>query len=147
MITLIASLAGFFTSALPELFKIWHDRADKQHELTLLGLQMEMQKATLGARLGEVGMQADAAETTALYRTYYSGIQWVDGLNGMIRPLLTMAFFILYAAVKFIQWRLLGDHAPLFLTLDTLWNEEDQAIFAGIISFYFGQRAMNKKRG
>jgi hypothetical protein len=28
-----------------------------------------------------------------------------------------------------------------------LWQAEDQAIFAGIISFYFGQRAMSKLRG
>jgi len=27
-----------------------------------------------------------------------------------------------------------------------LWTAEDQAIFAGIISFYFGQRAMSKLR-
>ena len=27
-----------------------------------------------------------------------------------------------------------------------LWTTEDHAIFAGIISFYFGQRAMSKLR-
>jgi hypothetical protein len=28
--------------------------------------------------------------------------------------------------------------------VEVLWNGEDQAIFAGIISFYYGQRALGK---
>ncbi|MBN66591.1 MAG: hypothetical protein CMM94_03370 [Rickettsiales bacterium] len=35
---------------------------------------------------------------------------------------------------------------PLPWHMDMLWSTEDQAIFAGIISFYFGQRAMCKVR-
>jgi hypothetical protein len=31
--------------------------------------------------------------------------------------------------------------------LQLLWNDEDRAIFAAIISFYFGQRAMRKTMG
>ena len=36
---------------------------------------------------------------------------------------------------------------PFVVVYDTLWTEDDAAIFAGIISFYFGARAMNKVRG
>ena len=31
--------------------------------------------------------------------------------------------------------------------VNILWCVDDQAIFAGIISFYFGQRAVSKLRG
>jgi len=36
--------------------------------------------------------------------------------------------------------------SPLPWHMEMLWSLEDQAIFAGIISFYFGQRAMSKVR-
>jgi hypothetical protein len=147
MITFFASLAGFLSSAIPELFKLLHDRSDKKHEIMLLSMQIEVQKAALDGRLQEIGVRADSAETAALYRTWYSGVKWVDALNGTVRPLITYAFFFLYAGVKYVQYQVIGDNAPLFMYMDALWNVEDQAIFAGIISFYFGQRAMGKRRG
>jgi hypothetical protein len=66
------------------------------------------------------------------------GIRWVDALNGTVRPVIAYSFFILYALVKGMQF---SAGLPWLL-----WTEEDQAIFAGIISFYFGQRAMSKLR-
>ncbi|MBL0320122.1 MAG: hypothetical protein IPP74_12675 [Alphaproteobacteria bacterium] len=89
-------------------------------------------------RLEEIQVNADIAESQALYKTYNVGIRWVDALNGTVRPVIAYSFFILYAAVKVMQFS--ADMPWL------LWTAEDQAIFAGIISFYFGQRAMAKLR-
>jgi len=138
MVTLLGSLIGFISAAFPDLLKIWRDAADRKHELTIL--QMQMEQATQGhqQRLEEINAQADIAESRALYKTYYSGIRWVDALNGTVRPVIAYSFFILYAVVKLMQF---------FAGLPwLLWTPEDQAIFAGIISFYFGQRAMSKLR-
>jgi hypothetical protein len=90
-------------------------------------------------RLEEIHVEADIAESRALYRTYNTGIRWVDALNGTVRPVIAYSFFILYASVKIMHF---SADLPWLL-----WSEEDQAIFAGIISFYFGQRAMSKLRG
>lgn len=138
MITLLGSLLGFISAAFPDLLKIWRDTADRKHELAILQMQMEQQRQGHTNRLEEINVQADIAESRALYKTYHSGIKWVDALNGTVRPIIAYSFFILYAVVKAMQF---SADLPWLL-----WTAEDQAIFAGIISFYFGQRAMSKLR-
>lgn len=147
MMTLLGSLLGFVSAAFPDLLKLWRDRADRQHELTILRMQMEQAAQGHQQKLEEINTQADIAESRALYKTYYSGIKWVDALNGTVRPVLAYAFFILYFVIKCMQFTMVDLTSPLPWHMDMLWSVEDQAIFAGIISFYFGQRAMSKVRG
>ena len=101
-------------------------------------MQMDFQAQGHQERLEEINTNADIAESQALYKTYTTGISWVDALNGTVRPVIAYSFFILYAAVKIMHY---SADLPWLL-----WTEDDQAIFAGIISFYFGQRAMSKLR-
>lgn len=137
MITLLGTLLGFLGAIFPEALKIWHDRMDKSHELAILDRQMDMQKAGHNQQMEAIGAWADVAEMKAVHSTYTTQIAWVDALNGSVRPVLAYGFFLLYAFVKFQQVA----HTPWLL-----WEEDDRAIFAGIISFYFGQRAMQKYR-
>ena len=146
MVTLLGSLIGFISAAFPDLLKIWRDAADRKHELTILRMQMEQAAQGHQQRLEEINTQADIAESKALYKTYYSGIRWVDALNGTVRPVLAYAFFLLYFTIKCMQFAMVDLGNPLPWHMDMLWSTEDQAIFAGIISFYFGQRAMSKVR-
>jgi len=138
MITLLGSLLGFISAAFPDLIKLFRDAQDRKHEITILQMQMEQQKQGASQRLEEIQVNADIAESSALYKTYTTGITWVDALNGTVRPVIAYSFFILYASVKAMQF---SANLPWLL-----WTAEDQAIFAGIISFYFGQRAMSKLR-
>jgi hypothetical protein len=147
MITLLASIAGFISSLFPEIFKIIKDKNDKNHELKILDIQMQMHKEGINSRLEEINSFADIESSKALYSTYKTGIDWVDALNGTVRPVLAYSFFILYALVKFMQFSVITSGAPMVVYTQILWTGDDQAIFAGIISFYYGQRAMAKFRG
>lgn len=138
MVTLLGSLLGFLGALFPELMKLWRERMDKVHELAILDRQMELQKAGHDQRMEAIGAWADIAEMKEVYAHYTTHIPWVDALNGTVRPVLAYAFFLLYAYVKWQQ----AVHTPW-----QIWQEDDRAIFAGIISFYFGQRAMQKYRG
>ena len=145
MITLLASIAGFITSTIPEIFKFFSDRNDKKHELEIMDRQIAWQRERISTRLEEISGYTDVAETKALYSTFKSGICWIDALNASIRPMLAYSFFALYVAIKYLQFKMLSmahDHMDI---INTLWSVDDQAIFAGIISFYFGQRAMRKR--
>ncbi len=137
MMTLIGTLLGFLGAAFPEIMKLYRDRSDKAHELAIMDRQMEMQKQGHAQRLEAIERITDAAEMQTLYRTFHSGVSWVDALNATVRPVLAYAFFALYAYVKITQ----AIHTPW-----RLWDEEDQAIFASIMSFYFGHRAMRHFR-
>jgi hypothetical protein len=137
MMTIIGTLLGFLGAAFPEIMKMYRDRADKSHELAIMDRQLQMQREGREERLGAIDRQAAGLEMQALYKTFYSGVSWVDGLNATVRPVLAYAFFALYAYIKVNQ----AIHTPW-----KLWDEEDQAIFASIMSFYFGHRAMRHFR-
>lgn len=144
--TLLATLLGFISSTFPDLLKLWKDGTDRKHELAILQIQLEQQKHGHVNRLEEIQVAADGIESRDLYKTYSIGIKWVDALNGTVRPVLAYSFFLLYSIVKYAQISILLDSIPIMEVFSLIWHSEDQTIFAGIISFYFGQRAMGKLR-
>lgn len=146
MITLLGSLIGFISSLLPDLLKLFRDSQDRKHELTILQLQLEQQKQGQSERVEEIRIQADSANAQALYKTYVTGIHWVDALGGTVRPVLSYGFFALYFTIKCMLFAALDTNNPLPWQIAALWSDEDQALFAGIIAFYFGQRAVGKLR-
>ncbi len=148
MLTLLGSLLGFLGSFAPSMLKFLKDRADHVHELKILDKQIEVLKIQHSHHLEEIKILADIAEVKALYDYPRSlGIGWVDALSGSVRPTLTYGFFILYCTVKISQvihlWPIV--HKSLSLALVShIWHEEDQALFAAVMSFWFGQRALSK---
>ncbi|WP_244427589.1 hypothetical protein [Bartonella queenslandensis] len=149
MLTLLGSLLGFLSSAFPDLLKIWRDKEDRKHELAILQLQMEQQRQGHNQRLQEIEVQADMNETRALYAyaNRPSGVKWVEALCASVRPLITYAFFILFASVKIaVLFRLLNYGHDFTTGLITVWDGETQALFAAVMSFWFGQRALAKMR-
>jgi len=144
MITLLASIAGFISSLIPEILKFFKDQHDKKHELSILDRQIEQSKQNQSRTLEEIHISRDLIEQASLYSTYKSGINWVDALNASVRPVLAYCFFLMYFFVKYVQYKAIQSSAILVQYLDIIWNIDDQAIFAGIISFYFGQRTFSK---
>ena len=149
MLTLLGSLLGFLSSAFPDVLKLWRDRADRKHELAILDRQMEAQRQGHSQRLEEIHVQADIAESKALYAhaSQPSGVQWVEALRASVRPVITYAFFILFATVKIAALLQLLEQGVGFTDgLIAIWDAETQALFAAVMSFWFGQRALQKAR-
>ena len=125
------------------------DRADRKHELAILDRQMEAQRQGHSQRLEEIHVQADIAESKALYAhaSQPSGVQWVEALRASVRPVITYAFFILFATVKIAALLQLLEQGVGFTDgLIAIWDAETQALFAAVMSFWFGQRALQKAR-
>ena len=149
MLTLLGSLLGFVSSAFPDVLKLWRDRADRKHELAILDRQMDVQRQGHTQRLEEIQVQADITESKALYRhaSQPSGVKWVEALQASVRPVITYAFFILFATVKTATlFKCLDRGVGLTDGLMTVWDAETQALFAAVMSFWFGQRALAKFR-
>ncbi|MEW8420137.1 MAG: hypothetical protein AB2669_08300 [Candidatus Thiodiazotropha endolucinida] len=149
MLTLLGSLLGFLSSAFPDVLKLWRDRADRKHELAILDRQMEAQRQGHSQRLAEIEVQADIIESKALYAhaSQPSGVLWVEALRASVRPVITYAFFILFATVKIAALlQLLEQEVGFTDGLIAIWDAETQALFAAVMSFWFGQRALQKAR-
>ena len=68
MLTLLGSLLGFATSAIPDIMSLFRERADRAHELAVLDRQMEQMRLGHNQRLEEIEVQGDIAESQALYK-------------------------------------------------------------------------------
>ncbi|MGB1648675.1 MAG: hypothetical protein ACPHBO_06260 [Cycloclasticus sp.] len=151
MLTLLGSLLGFISSAFPDLLKIWQDKQDRKHELQILDRQMEQMRLGHNQRLEEITVNADINESLALLKhdSQPSGVKWVDGLRASVRPVITYAFFLLFTTVKVSALYVLvvDQGMEFFVALPQIWDPETQALFAAVMSFWFGQRALAKARG
>lgn len=145
MITVISSLIGFFGAGLPKVLEYFQDKQDKKHELAIMQLQMEMANNANQLQLQAVQSQENIEEIKSIYKTFNTGIRWVDAFNGLVRPVIAFALIGLYIVIEYMIFSLIYSNNMLTLDLiECLWSDEDQALFTGIISYYFGSRAFNK---
>ncbi len=149
MLTLLGSLLGFFSSALPDIMSFFREKQDRKHELAILTMQMDQQKLEHNQRLDEIDIQADIAQSKAAYQFASQPTNtWVDALRASVRPVITYAFFLLFAFVKIYSLQvLLNNGLPFDVAVIRLWDAETQALFAAVISFWFGSRSLSKRRG
>ena len=147
MLTLLASLIGFFSSSVPHVLQLWRDRSDRQYQLAILDRQIQAQRQGHQQQIETLQTQASIAESKALYRhaSQPSGVKWVEALRASVRPILTYAFFMLFATVKIaVLMKSLEQGYGLSDGLILIWDEETHALFAAVMSFWFGQRALSK---
>ena len=147
MFALLGSLIGFASSLLPDIFSMVRDRKDKVHELAILSKQMEFMEKGHHNRIAEISAMADASESQHIYKfADKSGNSAIDALSTSVRPVLSYAFFSLYASIKIATFVLLHRYNnDTLLSIAQIWSEEDQTIFCAIISFWFGHRAFKRK--
>ena len=79
--------------------------------------------------------------------SWHSDTKWVENLRASVRPFLTYAFFGLFAIVKITALcQLLYQGESIADALDKVWDGETEALFAIVISYWFGQRTFSKSR-
>jgi len=144
---LLGGLIGPLVRMVPEVIKFLDRKNERAHELQMVAASLEADKAKYAAQLGIAELQADvgihtagvAALQEALKGQFQlTGNKWIDGLNMSVRPVITYAFFSLYAGIKF---QMLYEGA----TLLQIWTETDMGLFSGILGFYFMGRVFDRK--
>lgn len=58
------------------------------------------------------------------------------------------AFFVVFAVVKItaLNSMMQADGVSLAIALQSVWDEKSQALFAAVMSFWFGSRPISKMR-
>ena len=150
MITILGSLIGFAGSALPKVFDMVDDWQDRKHELAMMDRQIEASKLSQTQKIEALNIEADISESKALYQHDRSmkSTGFMAGLRASVRPVITYLFFTLFAVIKgtALYGLIYTDGIVWELAIQTLWDEETQGIFAAIISFWFGSRALQRSR-
>ena len=165
MLTLISTLLGFASGGLPKVLDIFQDisqdRGDKKHELAMMAMQRERELALAKEgfvaqavleeiRTDQVEMQTQAQERLGMYKHDMKigegASTWVINLRSSVRPVVTYIFVLLLVVVDIAGiWYAYSTGVAFAEAMDMVFNDDEMAILAAIISFWFGSQAFNKK--
>ena len=148
MLSLLGSVLGFGTSFLPKVIDLFQDKSDKKHELAVMEVQIRQQKELADQKLEAINVNADIREIESLHKSMQpTGVKFIDGLRGSVRPVITYAFFGLFVFVEVSAY--IGLTAQGVSALDAAnatFDEDIKALFAAVLSFWFGGRAIQRMK-
>ena len=147
--SIMGSILGFAGSALAPIVGYFEKKQAAKHEI---------QKMEMSAKLAQAGFKQDqimynlTAKDDEHKRLLEHDIELskgtgiVSALQRLVRPLITYAFFGLFTVVEISMLiHLLSSGIDLEAALQHVWDDETQAIFATVITFWFGTRVFEKK--
>ena len=149
MMTLLGSLLGFGSSFLPEVLNFFKAGQEHKQKMETMTLEMELMSKRSELQLNMLDKQADIKETEGLYK--HDSIDaggFVNALRGSVRPVITYAFFGLFVAVQVvIMVKVMDEGGDWASAVTLMWTPETSGLFAAIMSFWFGNRAVSKYLG
>ena len=154
--TLLGGLLGGAFRLAPEVLK-WLDRkGERGHELAMQDKAIEFEKLRGAQRMSEIGAAADLAWSggalDALKESVHaqgqrSGVRWADALSISVRPVITYWFMALYCAAKTAAFvGALNAGAGWTESAVHAWTDADQALWAGVLNFWFLGRVFDRMR-
>jgi len=145
MIALLGSVLGFGTSFLPQVLGFFQAKQEHKNKLEEMKLRGELQAQGVNLELQVLDKKAEIAETEALYKYANPSSGFAAGLAASVRPVITYLFFALFMATKWvIMVKVMGEGGDWTEAVDLMFDPETEALFAAIISFWFGNRAVSK---
>ena len=161
MLTLVSTILGFASGGLPKVLDFVQDRGDKKHELAMMAANREREIALAKegfiaqARVEEIKteqieMQTQAQEKLAMWKHDMKigegASTWVINLRASVRPVVTYIFVGLLVVVDVAGiWYAYSTGVAFAEAMDMVFSDDEMAILAAIISFWFGSQAFNKK--
>jgi hypothetical protein len=154
--TLLGGLLGGLFRMAPEVLK-WLDRqGERGHELAMQDKALDFEKLRGAQRMAEIGASADAAWNTGAIEALReavaaqgqrSGVRWADALSISVRPVITYWFMALYCAAKLAAFAAaLTAGAGWGVAILHAWTAADQALWAGVLNFWFLGRVFDRVR-
>lgn len=76
-----------------------------------------------------------------------TGVRWADALSSSVRPVITYWFMALYCAAKTAAFvAAIEGGADWGVAILHAWTEADQALWAGVLNFWFIGRVFDRVR-
>ena len=150
MLSILGSLLGFASSAVPAITDSFRDKADRKHEIEKMKVMAELRAQGYDHEIKHYEAMGADKEHDRLIQHDISINQstgFISGLQKSVRPVITYAFFGLFATIEItLLMDALEKGTDFAEAIGLLWDEDTKAIFAAIISFWFGSRAIEKAR-
>ena len=145
MLSIVGSLIGFGSSFLPKVMDYFQDKQDKKHELSLQDKVLESQIKLGAQKLEATKLEGDTKEIEVIHQEHKAitlkASKFFVNLSASVRPVITYCFFIefmLLTLAVFQGWITKEQ-------FQMIWNTDIQAVWAGVVCFWFGSRSYNRK--
>lgn len=155
MVELLGMISGAIFRMVPELFKMFSDKKNADHEYRMSELQLKIDQARASQQLDLARAQGDvaiesanmAALTEALRgQSVKSGVRWIDGLSASVRPIITywwcMVLYTVYKTMSMVMAVRYG--VPLSDLAAIMVTEFDRTVIGSVISFWFVDRSIRR---
>jgi len=150
MLSILGSLLGFASSTAPAIMDHFASKEDRKHEIERMKTMAEIksQGIEMDMRVYEqMGADKEHERLIAHDTAIQQSTGWTSALQKSVRPVITYAFFGLFATIEItLLMEALDKGTDFAQAIQLLWDEDTKAIFAAIISFWFGSRAVEKAR-
>lgn len=151
-LTLAGAAIGFLSSAVPEVLNFFQEKENKKISIKELELKKELLQTNADIDLTKFRAKAQDEEHARLIEhdnNIGADTGFFGGLRKSVRPVVTYSFFGLFAYIKIVLLQevlTVQESAEMIAALEQVWDEETRAIFAAVMSFWFGDRAITKYR-
>jgi len=147
---ILGSLLGFGGSVVPAITDHFKQKNEQKFELAKMEKMAQLRQAGFDQEFKMYETMADDKEHDRLIKHDISinqGTGFISGLQKSVRPVITYCFFGLFAVIEVtLLMEALEKGTDFSEAINILWDEDTKAIFAAIISFWFGSRAIDKSR-
>lgn len=162
MLSLVSSLLGFASAGLPKVLEVWQQSKEQKHELNLMAAQRERELALAKegfiaqikieeVKLDQIALQTQTQERLGMYK-HDSQIgegasQSIINLRASVRPVVTYIFVLLLVVVDVAGiWYAYSTAVPFAEAIQIVFSDDELAMLAAILSFWFGSQAWNKRQ-
>lgn len=163
--TLAGALLGGIFRAVPEAMNYFDKKNERKHELDMQDKALAFQKLGGDQKIGEITAQGQQNWNVESLRALTEAIKtqnvefrptgnkYVDFLmafvvfiNATVRPVITYWFFGLYLFTKIAMFygMITTQNLNWFEAAKVLWTDGDNALWAGILNFWFLGRVFEK---
>tara|TARA_R110000751_G_scaffold125433_3_gene227081 strand:- start:650 stop:1111 length:462 start_codon:yes stop_codon:yes gene_type:complete len=150
MFALLGSILGFASSAVPMITDSFAKKQDNKFEIEKMKTMAELRASGYDHDLKMYETMGADKEHDRLIQHDISinqGVGFISGLQKSVRPVITYAFFGLFATIEItLLMEALNKGTDFAEAINVLWDDDVKAIFAAIVSFWFGSRAIDKAR-
>ena len=160
MLSILSGLLGIFSSGLPNILGFFQQRGDQKHEREMAQLQnaqallmaekgFQSQEKIAAIELEQTNAETYAQERVALYdhdkKLMEKASQNVVDLNARVRPYIAFTFvgLLVFTDVVGLVWAI-WTCVDFVSAMGEVFSDQEMAIVASIVGFYFGSRQWEK---
>lgn len=149
MFMLLAPFLGLLGSSIPAIIGFFQKKEDNSHELQMAEFKSKQieQQGKIDVAVSNITADSNEGKSLRDHDAALDGGKFINTLRASIRPVITYAFFGLFVAVKVSAAYVMFEHGKTTPDiLKAVWDSETQALFATVITFWFGSRVFEKMR-